>query len=310
MEDSIIAFRESSGISLPLLEAYETSVELLPQQAMLGLDIQSRRKALTLDLTIGLATDAAACASRLNEIGKAVEFLEAGRSVFWSQALQLHTSLDDLEAVHPELAERIRNISKELEVGSHRAVSSIRILPAVDKDHMMLDKDDARYRKLNAKWVEALDEVRRQQGFERFLRPKLMNELKAAAINGPTIILNASRSSCTAFIITLSRDVQSINLENLTWNRAQLLVDLLRALLSQNDVHMIQTLTKLQGREASTGIPTPQERLEGSIETLQDHAPNEVFGWLLGELWTLIVQPVFHALELKVKSTRNCLVLF
>ncbi|KAJ7631531.1 CHAT domain-containing protein, partial [Mycena rosella] len=225
------------------LEAYETSVELLPQQA------------LTLKSTIGLATDAAACASRLNEIGKAVEFLEAGRSVFWSQALQLHTSLDDLEAVHPELAERIRNISKELEVGSHRAVSSIRILPAVDKAHMMLDKDD-------------------QQGFEGFLRPKLMNELKAAAINGPIIVLNASRSSCTAFIVTLSRDVQSVNLENLTWDRAQLLVDLLRALLSQNDVDS-PTLTKIQGREASTGIPTPQERLEGTIETLQDHTPNE-----------------------------------
>ncbi|KAJ7083423.1 CHAT domain-containing protein [Mycena epipterygia] len=322
MENAIIAFRESSGyLPSPVsqrceaaiswarhadknnhnsaMEAYETSVELLPQQAMLGLDIQSRQKALTLKSTIGLATNAAACASQLNEIGKAVEFLEAGCSVFWSQALQLHTSLDDLKAVHPELAERIQNLSKKLEVGSHRAVASIRILPAVHKDHRTLDKDDLHYRKLNVEWVQALDEVRQYPGFQRFLRPKLMNELKAAAINGPIIILNASRSSCTAFIVTLSRDVQSVNLENLTWDRAQLLVDLLRALLSQNNVHIIQTLTKIQGRETSTGFPTPQERLGGTVETSEHHTPNKVFGWLLGELWALIVQPVFHALELK-----------
>ncbi|KAJ7082507.1 CHAT domain-containing protein [Mycena epipterygia] len=322
MEDAIIALRESSGyLPSPVshrcniattwaqyadkhnhdsaLEAYQTSVELLPQQAMLGLDIQSRQKALMLKSTIGLATDAAACASRLNEIGKAVEFLEAGRSVFWSQALQLHASLDDLEAAHPKKAERIRNISKKLEVGSHRAVASIRMLPAVHKDHMMLDKDDAHYRKLNAEWVEALNEVRQQPGFQRLLRPKLIDELKAAAINGPIIILNVSRSSCTAFIVTLSEDVQPVNLENLTWDRTQLLVDLLHALLSQNSVHTIQTLTKIQGREVSTGFPMPQERLKGTVETSEQQTPNRVFGWLLQELWTLIVQPVFHALELK-----------
>ncbi|KAJ7107941.1 CHAT domain-containing protein [Mycena epipterygia] len=294
MEDAIIAFHESSGyLPSPVyerceaattwarhaeqrnhastLEAYETSVELLPQHAMLGLDIQSHQKALKLKWTIGLATDAAACASRLNKLGKAIELLEAGRSVFWSQALQLHTSLDDLEAVHPELAERIRNISKDLEVGSHRAVASIRMLPAVHKDHMMLDKDDAYYCKLNAKWVEVIDEVHLKPGFQRFLRPKLMNELKAAAINGPIIILNPSRSLCTAFIVTLSEDVQSVDLENMTWGRAQQLVDLLHALLSQNR----------------------------TVETSENHTPNKVFGWLLRELWILIVQPVFHALELK-----------
>ncbi|KAJ7082505.1 hypothetical protein C8R44DRAFT_753768 [Mycena epipterygia] len=303
MEDAIIGFRESSGyLPSPVsercktatswarhadknnhesaLEAYETAVELLPQQGMLGLDIQSCQRALTLKSTIGLATNAAASASQLNEIRKAVEFLEAGRAVFWSQALQLHISLDDLETVHPNLAGRIQNLSKELEVGSHHAVASIRMLPAVHKDHMTLDKDDARYRKLNADWIQALDEVRQQPGSQRFLQPKLMDELKAAAINGPIVILNASKSSCTAFIVTLSRDVQPVNLENVTWDRAQLLVDLLCALLSQNSVHIVQTLTK---------IP----------ETSEYHTPNEVFGRLLGELWTLIVQPVFHALELK-----------
>ncbi|KAJ7082497.1 CHAT domain-containing protein [Mycena epipterygia] len=322
MEDAIIAFRGSSGyLPSPVserckaatswaqhadknnhnsaLEAYETSVELLPQQAMLGLDIQSRRKALTLKSTIGLATNAAACASRLNEIGKAVELLEAGRSVFWSQALQLHASLDDLEAAHPKLAERIRNISKKLEVGSHRAVASIRTLPAVHKDHMMLDKDDAHYRKLNTEWVEVLDEVRQQPGFQRFLRPKLMNELKAAAINGPIIILNAGRSSCTAFIMTPSCDAQCINLDNMTLAVAEFLVKLLRVVLSGSTVlvhQLLQGQGAPRGQQASIEL---QDRLLWKVKNSQKHNLDEIFRALLAFLWTDLIQPIFKALNIK-----------
>ncbi|KAJ7107456.1 CHAT domain-containing protein [Mycena epipterygia] len=281
------------------LEGYETSIDLLPQHAMHGLDIQSRQKALKLSSTIGLASDAAAYASRNNEIAKAVEFLESGRSVFWSQALQLHTSVDDLQKVHPELAARISNISKQLELGSHRDVAAMRMLPAGHKNHITLDKDDARYSKLNAEWVQALDEVRQQPGFHRFLRPKLMNELRTAAVHGPIVILNMSKSACTAFIVNLSGEVQAINLANMTWDRAQLLVNLLRALLSRSSVQIIQTLTKIPARAASTVFPTLQERLGGSVENSEDLDPNEVFEWLLAEIWALTVQPVFRALKLK-----------
>ncbi|KAJ7105926.1 CHAT domain-containing protein [Mycena epipterygia] len=279
-------------------EAYETAVELLPQQAMLGLDIHSRQQALTLSSIGGLVLDAATYASQRNNMGKAVEFLETGRSVFWSQALQLHPSLDDLQAVHPDLAERILEISKKLEAGSHRNVASTRMLPAVHKDHMMLDKEDTHYRKLNAEWVQIVGQVRQQPGFNRFLQPKLIDELRQAAIHGPIIILNASEFACSAFMVTLS-DVQCVNLENMTWERTQLLVDLLHALLNRSTVQIIQTLTKIPAQEVSTKVPTLQERLEGTVESSENLNTNKVFGWLLAELWTLIVEPVFRALELK-----------
>ncbi|KAJ7100413.1 CHAT domain-containing protein [Mycena epipterygia] len=281
------------------LEAYEAAIELLPQQAMLGLDIHSRQEALKIASVHSIVLDAAACATRRNDLVKAVQFLEAGRSVFWSQALKLHTSLDDLQAVHSELAARIKNIAKKLEVGSYRDVASIRMLPALHKSHTMLDEDNAYYRKLNAEWLQTLDEVRQLQGFQRFLRPKLMTELGAAAMFGPVIILKASKSACTAFIVTLSGEVQAIHLTSMTWDKAQLLVELLHALLSRSRVQIIQTLTKIPSREASTESPPLQERLDGSVENSADLDPNKVFGWLLGEIWTLIVQPVFHALKLK-----------
>ncbi|KAJ7456088.1 CHAT domain-containing protein [Mycena latifolia] len=279
------------------LEAYEASIELLPQLAMLGLDIQARHKALTSQSNSSTASDAAACASQLQKLGKAVEFLEAGRSVFWSQALQLHTPLDDLHSAHPELAQRVSTIARELEVGSHREVSSIRRLSPQHKDHAVLDEQDTHYRKLNAAWVEALQEVRQLPGFERFLRPKLLQHLCKSAHNGHVVILNASKFSCTALVVTPSYNVHCVQLEKMTWDRAQFLVKLLRVVLSGSAVHISQFFAT--ARESSTEHPQLQDRLEGKPEDSVHYNPNTVFRRLLGELWTSLVEPVVRALDLK-----------
>ncbi|KAJ7463598.1 hypothetical protein FB451DRAFT_1492996 [Mycena latifolia] len=200
---------------------------------------------------------------------------------------------------------RILDISQKLEFGSYRDVS-ICMLPAVNKEHVKLNQDDAAYRKLNADWVEAVGEVQRKPGFQGFLRPKLMNELRTAAIHGPIIILNASSSKFTALIVTLSEDVQSINLE-MTWQRAQLLVKLLHTLISGSSVEMSQILTKIQPRDTATEPETSQDRLLGTLENSEGNSPDKVFGWLLAELWILIVEPVFRALELKkTNQLPNC----
>jgi tetratricopeptide (TPR) repeat protein len=67
------------------LEAYKTAVELLPQLASLGLDLQVRQDIL-ISRSNRLASSAASCAIRSGDLGQAIRFLEACRSVFWSQA--------------------------------------------------------------------------------------------------------------------------------------------------------------------------------------------------------------------------------
>jgi tetratricopeptide (TPR) repeat protein len=284
------------------LEAYETSIGLLPQLAMLGLNIDSRQRAMTLESNIGLAMDAAACASRLNEMGKAVQFLEAGRSVFWSQALQLHVPLDDLHAAHPELAKRVSDMVKEFEHGSHREVTSSRMSSRHHEEHMALDAEDRHYREINSDWVQALHDVRELPGFEGFLQPKRLEELKEAARHGPVIILNASRP-CTAFILSLSEDVQRINLENVTRHGLELLVKILRASLSGSEVQINQVMQDISTREASTELPDLQNRLLGKRENSDHYSPDEVLKDILEALWTLVVQPIFRALGLKVRQT-------
>jgi tetratricopeptide (TPR) repeat protein len=104
------------------LGAYHAAIELLPRLAMLGLDLQSRQHALTSN-SDGLARDAAACAVRAGQYDSAVELLEEGRAVFWSQALALRTPMADLRDVAPELEQRLRRISFALEQGSLRDAS-------------------------------------------------------------------------------------------------------------------------------------------------------------------------------------------
>jgi len=89
------------------LDAYEAAINLVPRLAMLGLDLQSRHQALTSGSSNGLACDAAACAVQSRQYGKAVELLEAGRGIFWSQALQLRTPVTDLHEVAPELEKKL-----------------------------------------------------------------------------------------------------------------------------------------------------------------------------------------------------------
>lgn len=65
-----------------LLQAYRSTVELLPQVAYLGLDPHLRLRALA--QAPALATTAAACAVVGGQPQIAVELLEEGRTVFWT----------------------------------------------------------------------------------------------------------------------------------------------------------------------------------------------------------------------------------
>ena len=69
------------------LDAYQAVIDLLPHLAMLGLNLQARQQALVTSDTDGLARNAAACAIQLGQFDKAIELLEEGRTIFWSQAL-------------------------------------------------------------------------------------------------------------------------------------------------------------------------------------------------------------------------------
>ncbi|KAG8905238.1 hypothetical protein FRB99_000405 [Tulasnella sp. 403] len=110
-----------------------------------------------------LVTEAASLAIQEGQLARAVEFLEHGRVVLLTQISRYRVPLDDLRALDPELAER--------------------------------------HRRLTMEWNDMLDEIRRIEGLEDFLKPTPFSKLKEAAIHGPIIIVNVSRTRSDALIV-------------------------------------------------------------------------------------------------------------
>jgi hypothetical protein len=249
------------------LAAYRTNINLLPQLAALHLKLKSRQNMLTRSKITSLACASAACAISLNKNDVAVEFLEASRSIFWAQALLLRTPLDDLAKADPQLASKMRELSQKLEQASFRDISR-NLLTDTQHQVMAIETEAVWCRKLNEDWEETIKAVQNLPGFEDFMCPKSMTSLRQAALMGPIVILLASKSSCSALIVTSSEDIKHVELPNSN----------LKAIKDQTDLGT---------------------RLYGARENQVNMDSNDIFQRHLADIWTTIVKPVFDVLKLK-----------
>ncbi|KAG9103636.1 hypothetical protein FRC07_009955, partial [Ceratobasidium sp. 392] len=93
--------------------AYRCLVSLIPQVVWLGMTIEQRYVQVT-----GIAyktLEAAVVAAICETYDEALEWLEQGRSIVWSQLLQLHSPLDELQAVDNSLYEELVQTANELQ---------------------------------------------------------------------------------------------------------------------------------------------------------------------------------------------------
>jgi hypothetical protein len=139
-----------------------------------------------------LACNAAACAIRCGQLGKAVELLEEGRSIFWSGALQLCTPLDELLHVAPELLHKLQNISRTLGQASLRDVS--RKLSDATQRVRSMEQEAIRYRHLNDEWLAT--------GLRRIFTSKLICQAAKCCIPWP---------SCSSQSLEFRFDVLVVN---------------------------------------------------------------------------------------------------
>jgi hypothetical protein len=211
------------------IDAYNAALQTLPQLASLGLDIQSRHKALTAG-SDGLARNASKYAIQAKDLSKAVEFLEAGRTIFWSQLLSLRSPIDKLYNIAPELADQLQHISTALELGSYRSMS-VELLD----NHMKLaqDQETSRLNRLYEKWTKAINSVRCLKGFEDFLQPHQLSSLQAAASDFPVVALIANEKD-SDILIMMSTNVHHIPLLNLPANELHRLVQLIQVATSRS----------------------------------------------------------------------------
>ncbi|KAH9485774.1 hypothetical protein JR316_0002689 [Psilocybe cubensis] len=281
------------------ITAYQAALRALPQVAALSLSVESRHKALAAG-SDGLARDASSCAIDAGNFELAIELLEGGRSVFWSQVLSLRSPVDRLLSIEPngpELANKLRNVAAALEAGSHRIAST----ELFDNERKIsIEQETSRMTALSEEWEETVIAVRKIEGFEDFLTPPRFSSLKHAAVQHPIILLVSNDDKSHCLIMTAS-NIHHIPLPNLRTPVLKVLVDNVRTAVSQTTIprslidETQETIARLLGEERGISYQNDSEDSD------------EAFRFVLGMLWDELVKPVIDYLNIKTSTPKPIL---
>ena len=144
-------------------------------------------------------TDAAGWAIQAGNLENAVELLEQGRSILWSQSLQLRTDLTRLRLVNEDLASRLDGVRTALD--QPRAIYG-----TLEGDYAKADWNQefvaSRQRELARQWDDLIKQVRNLPGLESFLAATPFSRLREASSGGPVVVVNISNRRCDALVIT------------------------------------------------------------------------------------------------------------
>ncbi|KAI9568513.1 CHAT domain-containing protein [Boletus coccyginus] len=204
-----------------------------------------------------LAYNGASFALRFQEPLEAIEVLEGGRSVLWSQLARAQTCLDELRFTGEygaSLADDFERLSFQLEQVPRVSKSSKDIKP-------LLKEREA-----------VAEQIRRVEGFKSFPQPTSFSELEKAALDGPVVILNASRHTCDALILQYNTPPTHVPLSRMT----------------SKDVSQMATRFR---------------ELTGTLVTSENN--EQALKFLLSDLWDLVVSPIVkHLLPHTSKGSR------
>ena len=319
------AFRYSISL-LPLLAALNAHLELRQQRLMGGTRGASNENLRT----DGLAIRAAGCAIRAGKLEEAIELLEEGRAVFWTQAMQVRSPMHDLEADYPDMAEKLRKLGRGLEAGSFssgsRAGDAVITGPGVGEEKKLLTAhvEATHLRRLNVEWEETLCAVRKLPKFEDFLRPRRFSILQSACSEcghlegvdggvGKTIVILCATPKNTDALILTTKGVRHLPLSGLSFEQMVVLVNLVHrgsmAGYSRYSSPQIEEVLSTRLQEVAYTLPGfeqlfSSERAVKELSANADKAPSTsaILSFVLKMLWLKVVEPVVKLLDLKVSG--------
>ena len=172
------------------LAVYEQAMACVPLVAWHGLGRRDRERHLT---RIGpLTQEAAAAALDADRPERAVELLEHGRAILWSQSLDTDPDLDAVRRTAPELAERLDQVRTRL------------LALDAGPDHLNVPADHTDLRMDLAREWDALCEQVRQHvtGCGDFLLPPGFAHLRTAATNGTVVLINIAERRSDALALS------------------------------------------------------------------------------------------------------------
>ena len=169
-------------------------------------DIQHSRLVAMRNKYKTLPLDCASYHVHTGQLQSAVETLERGRALIWSEMRGLRSSIDQLRASDSELADKLAAINQDLEVltltfaqnnygdGVEEGLEGMDPFGRlVVRQQGLLDDRD-----------KLISQIRTRKGLESFLKPPSFDNLRSTAMRGPVIVINHCR--WRSDIIILLRD--------------------------------------------------------------------------------------------------------
>ena len=186
------------------LTAYETALSLMEDTVLFAPTLETQHFYLVSRRGFyeELPKDMASYNVSRGRLPEAIQALEQGRALIWSEMRGFRTSIHQL-ALTPHLAEEFTEVNLELE----RLTTSVSLDINDDNGHEDGEGIDkfgrlaVRHHGLSAKRKELVSQIQALPGLEGFSKRPSFDTLRSAAIGGPVIIVNHSKWRCDILII-------------------------------------------------------------------------------------------------------------
>jgi hypothetical protein len=252
-----------------VLELYSQIIGILPLAANFGIDHKARLRAVV--GTDRIARNAASRAVLVGSISVAIETLEEGRGVFWTQTLHLRTTA--FEGIPENDREELQRLLILLDRATH-ATETCEVSAA------QRERELGSRRHLNEQAQSLIAKIRGYPGLNRFLLPSAFDAVFASLPDGFVVIVNTSNVAHHALI--LKRSTGLATSLNLDLSRARFNPAVLKAKLPRDAIALHE-----QDRECYRAMHIHK-------------GTGDSFDYVLGLLWTSIVKPVIDRLGLEV----------
>ena len=214
--------------------AYETAMSLMQEALTFAptLEIQHSHLVKMRSDFEQLPSGYASYLVHIGQLKEAVEALERGRGLLWSELRGLRTSIDYLHRVDSLLARKFAALNEDLEA----LTTSVSPMVLSNGEDVNGNGETDPFGQVVVKQRRLLDErnslimqIRLLPGFESFLMAPLFDTLRSAAAQGPVIILNHCKWRSDIIVLVYNSPPSLIPTPGSFYDRAEGLKDLLLA---------------------------------------------------------------------------------
>src|SRR6266702_4772198 len=181
-----------------LSTAYESALSLMQRALLFAPTLQLQHATLaTSDVSQNMPLDYASYQIDLGQLEEAIETLERGRALLWSEMRHLRTSVDQLVQEDPHLGHKFAAVNRDLEELTKSIPPSHKLsIDDVAADDLMAADLFGRLllkqRRLLKERDKLISQIQALPGFDSFLTSPPFDTLRSAASSGPVIIINHS----------------------------------------------------------------------------------------------------------------------